>query len=142
MPASWRNWIAFWILGTVNNFAYVVVAASAKSLACSFDQLSLLGAIAWSNVAVGVFVRVVNMAYMLHIPPKVRITGTAFVFVLGLIGVALSKYIGFWFAILSIVLQGGACSFGESVLLAHLKNYDVQCTNGWSSGTGMAGVGA
>ena len=47
----------------------------------------------------------------------------------------------FWVAILSIVALGAACSFAESVFLGFLRKYPVQMTNGWSSGTGMAGVG-
>lgn len=58
----------------------------------------------------------------------------------GLIGTALSKYVGFWFALLSITFIGASSTFGESVLLGYLKAYPTSLTGAWSSGTGMAGV--
>ena len=35
---------------------------------------------------------------------------------------------------------GASSSFGESVILGFLKQYDSRLVGGWSSGTGMAGL--
>jgi len=43
--------------------------------------------------------------------------------------------------LVSVVLIGTSCSFGESVLLGHMRKYSPDIVSGWSSGTGMAGVG-
>jgi len=40
-----------------------------------------------------------------------------------------------------VIVIGTSCSFGESVLLAHMRKYSPDIVSGWSSGTGMAGVG-
>ena len=44
--ASWRNWAAFFTLGTINNFAYVVILCGAANLADSFDDGALTGGLA------------------------------------------------------------------------------------------------
>ena len=148
---TYRNWWAFWILGTVNNLAFVVVMGAASSLACKFNALDDIAAISWANVAVGVFVRLANTIFLLGISETRRIAGASVCFLVGLGGVATSALSDhstsegvhplFWIAILSIVVLGAACSFAESVFLGFLRKYPVTMTNGWSSGTGMAGVG-
>ncbi len=47
----------------------------------------------------------------------------------------------FVFALLMIILVGAASSFGESILLTYQRNFPPEVVGGWSSGTGMAGVG-
>ena len=47
----------------------------------------------------------------------------------------------FIIALVAIVSVGGASSFGESVLLGYLNKFAPKLVSGWSSGTGMAGVG-
>eukprot|EP01113_Clastostelium_recurvatum_P040021 TRINITY_DN6178_c0_g1_i4.p1 TRINITY_DN6178_c0_g1~~TRINITY_DN6178_c0_g1_i4.p1 ORF type:complete len:443 (-),score=104.66 TRINITY_DN6178_c0_g1_i4:40-1341(-) len=136
----WRNWIAFWILGTINNFSYVVVNSAAQSLAQSFDASDLLGLILWANIAFGFFARIINAFFLERIPYTYRVLANAVLMGLGMAGVAISINIGFWFCLLSIVITGIASSFGESVLLGYMKGYPSEIVNGWSSGTGMAGV--
>lgn len=62
-------------------------------------------------------------------------------FVFGLVGLAFSVYVSFVFALFMIVLIGAASSFGESILLTYQRNFPPEVVGGWSSGTGMAGVG-
>lgn len=62
-------------------------------------------------------------------------------FVIGLVGLAFSVYVSFVFALLMIILVGAASSFGESILLTYQRNFPAEVVGGWSSGTGMAGVG-
>lgn len=62
-------------------------------------------------------------------------------FVVGLVGLAFSVYVSFVFALFMIVLVGAASSFGESILLTYQRNFPAEVVGGWSSGTGLAGVG-
>jgi len=57
---TWRDWLAFWILGTVNNLGYVVVLSGAKSLADSFGDGNLIGVLNWADVALGLAVKSAN----------------------------------------------------------------------------------
>ena len=54
-PAEYRvAWLCFFLLGTINNFGYVVVLSAASSLAHAFDDDSLIGLVAWANVSFGI----------------------------------------------------------------------------------------
>ena len=87
---TYRNWWAFWILGTINNLAFVVVMSAASSLACKFNALNEIAAISWANVAVGVFVRLANTIFLLSVSESKRIAGATLCFLVGLGGVAAS----------------------------------------------------
>eukprot|EP00946_MAST-07B_sp_MAST-7B-sp1_P001760 g1760.t1 len=135
-----RNWCSFWTLGAINNFAYVVILCAAANLADSFNDGKLTGFVQWANVAVGVGVRALNM-YCLSTSTFKRFYIVTIAFLLGYVALSVSVYFDFWVAISSIIFIGGACSFGESLILGYMKNYPSMVTGGWSSGTGMAGVG-
>jgi battenin len=138
--ASCRNWLSFWSLGTINNFAYVVILCGAANLADSFNAGKLTGFVQWANVAVGVGVRMLNV-YCLNTSTNARFYAVTISFLLGYAILASSVYFNFWISITAIIAIGGACSFGESLLLGYMKNYPSSVTGGWASGTGMAGVG-
>ena len=48
---------------------------------------------------------------------------------------------GFFLSLLGSLMIGISCSLGESVVLGFLKSFPSKLVSGWSSGTGMAGVG-
>jgi hypothetical protein len=66
---------------------------------------------------------------------------TGVLLLLGCVGVSVCGPVGFWLALISIMLIGAASALGESVVLGFLKLYPAALTGAWSSGTGMAGVG-
>ena len=134
-----RNWVSFWMLGLLNNFAYVVVLCGAAALADSFGEDKLAGVVPWANVAMGMVARMLNMS-LLDKSAFSRILAAAIVFFAAYILLFASVYCSFLVAILAIVLIGGACSLGESVLLGYMKGFPAQVVGGFSSGTGMAGV--
>ena len=139
--ASKRNWFGFWLLGLFNNFSYVVILAGARSLCCSFGRLQFLGAIQWALVGIGIFVRCLNTFCLEGVSVSIRMMVVSVSFVVGYVGIVLSIKTSFWLAVFSIVIMGGACSFGESLLLGFMRKYPAAIVGGWSSGTGMAGVG-
>lgn len=100
----------------------------------------LVGLIPWANVGIGFLFRFVNM-WMVNVPYKWRmLINTAFLLI-GTVGIAFSVYVNFAFALVMIVLVGIASSFGESILLTYQRNFPPEVVGGWSSGTGLAGVG-
>ena len=157
---SRHNWICFWILGTINNFGYVVVLSAAQSIAASYGASAYIGAINWADVGLGLVGKSVNAFFLEHVPTATRVWCATGLMVLGIIGLCFK--VSFVFALLSISLIGLASAFGESVLLGYMKHYPVSATGAWcvsrgaggargmtlaardgrrSSGTGMAGVG-
>jgi hypothetical protein len=53
----YRNWLAFFLLGTINNLPYVVINSSAKVLATSFGQEQMVTLIMFANVSFGMLAR-------------------------------------------------------------------------------------
>jgi len=92
------------------------------------------------NVGIGFILRSINAFCLEKIAFKWRMIANAVLMLLGLLGLAFSKFVGFWFALLSVLLVGGSSNFGESVLLGYMKRFPADTVGGWSSGTGMAGV--
>ena len=137
----WRNWIGFCILGTINNLGYVVIISAAKSLSEYFNEQSLLGLIPWANVALGFAFRALNTFGLEKVPFKWRMLANTIIMGLGTVGLVFSIYVDFVFALCSIVLLGGSSSFGESILLGYSKLFPSETVGGWSTGTGIAGVG-
>jgi len=137
-----RNLITFWFLGVINNFSYVVVNSAAKSLADGFGQSNMIGLILWCNIAFGIVARFGNTFLLEGCRDGWRVMVAGYLMVAGLLGVSLSVWLGSWaLCLVSVVLIGTASSFGESVLLGHMRKYPPEIVSGWSSGTGMAGVG-
>eukprot|EP00026_Physarum_polycephalum_P009750 Phypoly_transcript_09884.p1 GENE.Phypoly_transcript_09884~~Phypoly_transcript_09884.p1 ORF type:complete len:452 (+),score=46.46 Phypoly_transcript_09884:157-1356(+) len=137
----WRNVTTFWFLGVINNLAYVVVNSAAKSLADGFGQSRMIGLILWCNIAFGIVARFGNTFLLEGSRDGWRVVVAGYLMVAGLLGVSLSVWIeAWWLCLVSIVVIGTSSSFGESVLLGHMRKYSPDIVSGWSSGTGMAGV--
>jgi battenin len=135
-------WLWFFILGSFNNFGYVVVLSAASTLAGGFGQKNLIGVVQWANVFFGIAFKLMNSSdrfrSMTH-RSRIAVNVSFLVFGLGI--VALSVYVSFAVAIAGIVFIGIFSSFGESVLIGYLNLFPPTLTGAWSSGTGMAGVG-
>jgi len=86
-------------------------------------------------------VTVLNGFILEPVPHIYRVIGFCVVSLLGLVGLAFSFHISFWFAIASIIFVGSASSFGENCLIGYMKIYPSSIVSGWSSGTGTAGIG-
>ena len=144
----YRNWIGFFILGTINNLAYVIVNSSAQSLTDSFDSQkvsNLFGLIPAANVTAGLFARSLSTALFDRVSTKGRIgaNGLTMFASLGLLGIAAtpgSPLNSYWICLVFIVILGGTSSFGESSLVGYIRRYPPELVDGWSSGTGMAGI--
>ena len=117
----YRNWFAFFILGTINNLAYVVVNSSAQSLTDSFDSQkisNLIGLVPAANVTAGVFARSLNTSLYDKVTTKGRIGANAIVMfcALGLLGIAAtpgSPVNHYSACLVFITILGGTSSFGE-----------------------------
>lgn len=133
-----RNWIGFFLLGSINNLPYVIVTSAAKTIADSFDESNNVGVVFFANVALSVLVKSVNGFLLLKVPYGIRIFVNAVIMLIGLFGVAFA--FNFWFAIVCIVFVGASAAFGENVALGYLRLFPSKYVNAWSSGTGMAGV--
>ncbi len=137
------NFSLWFILGTLNNFGYSIILSAARSIAVHFDAENLIGFIPWANVGIGMLVRPANIL-LERVPFAARFAINAFLLLVGPLSLAVSIWIdlSFYLSIACILVVGASSSFGETVLLTYMKLFDSKSISGWSSGTGMAGVGA
>eukprot|EP00051_Salpingoeca_urceolata_P005872 m.78288 g.78288 ORF g.78288 m.78288 type:complete len:201 (+) comp14578_c0_seq4:219-821(+) len=134
-----RNWIAFFLLGTVNNLTFVIINSAAKTIVRDYHKESLIGLIPWASVALSFVARGANTLLLDRATYAQRIIANAVLMVVGLLGVAFAN--SFWLSLVAILISGASSSFGESCTLGYLRLYPSTLVNAWSSGTGMAGVG-
>ncbi|KAG9393917.1 Batten's disease protein Cln3 [Carpediemonas membranifera] len=136
------NFALFFALGMLNYFLYTTVLSAAKKLADDFNATNQLPLIPWANIAAGFVVRPLNIL-LERVPILLRIFLNATFMLVGPLMIAFAAVIGnFNVALISIVVVGASLSFGESILLAHVRHFTPQSVAGYSSGTGLAGVAA
>ncbi|BFZ04039.1 hypothetical protein BsWGS_07078 [Bradybaena similaris] len=133
-----RNWVGMFLMGAINNLPYVVVNSAASTIAESFGEKNLVGAVFGANVALSVFVKSLNTFLLLKVSYSLRIIVNGCVMLAGLFGIAYA--FNFGFAIACIAVIGSTAAFGENVTLGFLLAFPASMVNAWSSGTGMAGV--
>jgi CLN3 protein len=83
---SRSNWICFWLLGTINNYGYVVVLSAAQSIAASYGASAYIGAINWADVGLGLVAKGVNAFALEKVPTSTRVWVATFLMALGIIG--------------------------------------------------------
>eukprot|EP00792_Barthelona_sp_PAP020_P002734 TRINITY_DN1430_c0_g1_i1.p1 TRINITY_DN1430_c0_g1~~TRINITY_DN1430_c0_g1_i1.p1 ORF type:complete len:472 (+),score=94.80 TRINITY_DN1430_c0_g1_i1:42-1418(+) len=147
-----RNYWALFIFGTLNNLPYSIILSACKNIAKRLGYLNESSALPWANVTLSLFTRSLNAFFLENFTYTSRVIINGLMMPIGCLGMILSlvfaeqttgdKFPFFVGAIFSTVLIGGSSAFGESVLLGFLRQYDPDLVAGWSSGTGMAGVGA
>lgn len=141
-----RNFIAFWILGFVNNFHYCLVLSAADQMATDLNMKKFVALEAWANVFFGLFVRILNAFVFNRWSYKLRMILAGVQTLIGLAVVSAAPYIGdsdgfrFTLLLLGIVAIGNGSSYGESVSLGYIELFPSRLVGGWSSGTGMSGV--
>jgi MFS family permease len=135
-----RDWIALFLMGTINNLPYVVVNSSANILATSFNKTNLVPLVMFSNVAFGLFGGGLSTTLTLVkvVPFWVRFLGNGVLMLGGLFLIAFTP--NFWIALIGIVMCGLSSTFGENTTLGYLHTRDKRLLTAWSSGTGFAGV--
>ena len=143
---SKRNYLAFWIIGLINNFHYCLVLSAASNIAESFHLKSYIALVSWSNVMGGLVVRMLNAFVFDAMPYKRRYIIMGIQTLLGLVLVMVSPYCGsndtakFAIALVGVLNVGNGSSWGESVTLGYIERFPSRFVGAWSSGTGMSGV--
>jgi battenin len=133
-PERGRNIAAFWLLGLLNNMAYVVMIAGATTISSASVGLVFLCA-----VGPGLIVKATGPYWFHAVPYRVRSVAIAALMGISYTTVALSGSRG-W-QLLGVVfasLQGG---LGEATTLSLTAYYrSGTAITAWSSGTGFAGI--
>ena len=133
-----RNWIGFFILGTINNLSYVIVNSSALVLAASYNKSNLVAVIPWANVGFNLLIKGINTFFLIKIPHGFRFGVNGLLMIVGLLGISFAPE--FYSTLVFILIIGLTSGLGESIALEYLHKFESRLINAWSSGTGFAGV--
>lgn len=131
---AYRMFIAFWILGLLNNFLWVTMNAGANSINRAGIALVYL-----ANVVPSLSMKLTGPYWFHWVSYRQRMCWMALlmVFSLGTVAWADSPY---W-KLLGVAFCSLACGMGEASILAMTSFYDAQvCLAAWSSGTGFSGI--
>jgi battenin len=133
---SWRNILAFWIMGLLNNSIYVIMNAGAKYISSGG-----VGLVYTANIA-PVFLVKATLPYWYHLVSyRIRIILVAAVNIACLLLVGLSDDHALAVKLLGVAVGAFASGLGEATFLGLASQYNAkQCITAWASGTGFAGV--
>ncbi|CAE7510418.1 BTN1 [Symbiodinium natans] len=130
--AVWSQ--AFWILGLLNNFLWVVLNAGANEINSAGVALVYL-----VNVLPSLMMKLSGPYWFHYVSYKYRIWIIALLMVLCLLQVAWGQ--GPYQKLLGVAMASLAAGIGEASLLAMSSFYEAKpCLTAWSSGTGFAGI--
>ncbi|KAJ8676049.1 hypothetical protein QAD02_011835, partial [Eretmocerus hayati] len=149
---SWRNLLAFWVLGLCNNYGYVVMLSAAHDILNdgkheeehvntnetirSCNTVST-GAILLADVLPSLAIKLT--APFLPMLVHTRMAGCVILSAAGFLLVSLNNGMK-WLAILGVILTSLSSGLGEVTLLSYSHRYTKNVISTWSSGTGGAGV--
>ncbi|CAE7938595.1 BTN1 [Symbiodinium sp. KB8] len=137
MPGKCRlyaNVIAFWILGLLNNFLWVVLNAGANEINSAGIALVYL-----ANVLPSLTMKLSGPYWFHYVSYKYRMWLIALLMVLCLLQVAWGQ--GPYQKLIGVGMASMAAGIGEASLLAMASFYEAKpCLTAWSSGTGFAGI--
>lgn len=130
---SWKVNAAFWTLGLINNFTFVLFLSAAEDILTGYA-----GVILFLTVVPGLLSKTLFSFYAERIPYLVRIIAVATSSTLCSLAVALSPQIST--KLLAIVVQSAIGALGEISYLALTSRFHESSVGAWSSGTGGAGI--
>jgi len=130
----YRNFIAFWILGLLNNFLYVTMNAGAEDINEAGIALVYL-----ANILPTLLVKLTGPYWFHYVSYRCRINFNSVLMVICLVTVAWGR--STYVKLLGVAICSLGSGIGEASLLAMASFYEAKpCLAAWSSGTGFAGI--
>ncbi|CCK73560.1 amino acid transporter YHC3 NDAI_0G05770 [Naumovozyma dairenensis CBS 421] len=127
-------YIYFWIFGLINNVLYVVILSAAVDIVGPKLPKSL---VLLADIVPSLSIKLTAPFFIEYIPYRTRIISLILVSCLGMFMVSLSNLT---LCIIGIILASTSSGFGEITFLQLTHYYKGAALNGWSSGTGGAGL--
>ncbi|KAI6231355.1 Battenin [Aphelenchoides besseyi] len=154
-----RDFIAFWIFGLSNNYAYVIMLSAAEdimgqqtnantnsdtnSTVCQVEvnhecTIGSLGAVLLADVIPALLIKATFPFFMHRIPISIRHVTVCFLQAASYLIVAFSTSVEM--SLLGVVFAAAGSGLGESCYLSLSSHYSRHTISAWSSGTGGAGI--
>lgn len=128
-----RNAVAFFVLGLVNNFGYVVMLSAAEQILAGYA-----GVILACDIVPTFVVKLAAPAFAGGIPYHIRFL------VCGLFAITSFFLVGFFenvgIRLLGVMVASAGAGLGEATALSATALYSDVSVVAWSSGTGFAGI--
>lgn len=137
-PQRMRDLAAFWIIGLVNNFAYVIMLSAAKDIIEKHEGSGGTGSILLADILPTLAIKLTAPFYMQRIPYLFRALTVIFFALASFIIVAFSHT--FALSLFGVACASISAGFGEITFLALSSHYHKNTVSAWSSGTGGAGA--
>lgn len=137
--------IVFFILGLINNNAYVLINSGAQSLAKSFNKKDLMPTFQMCLIVFSGLMRVFNSKFLLKWKHKLKISIAvtlsivAYLIFFGLMWIK-NNNIGFSISLFATLIFGAVTTIGSMTVVGFMKGLPPKSFSGWGSGTGFAGI--
>ena len=143
--SSWKFFVAFFVVGIINNNGYTLVQAAADDLATQFNQGSFMGVFLFVMILFGGISRFIHGRFFVRVKHTNRILIVTLFTIVSFVLIAVACIEDtipwmFWVAVLASILTGISQSFGEAVFLGFLKGFPSYMIGYTSAGTGFAGI--
>ncbi|KAL9647539.1 hypothetical protein ABK040_006895 [Willaertia magna] len=131
--SNWRDLIAFFICGLLNNYSYVIMLSAAEDLV-----KGLTGVVLLADIIPTLVLKVLAPFFLHLIPFNIRVTVAVALAIGSFLMVAWSEVIAL--RLVGVVLASISSGGGEITFLAMSSYYHKNTVSAWSSGTGGAGI--
>lgn len=133
-PRSTKHaYIAFWFLGLINNFTFVLFLSAAEDILEGYAGATLL-----ATVAPGLLTKVTFSLLVTRIPFYALIFADSISTMVCSIGIAVIS--STWIKLVFLAVQSSIAALGEVSFLALTAKHSSSVVGAWSSGTGAAGI--
>jgi battenin len=132
-PGLWRNSVAFWLCGCLNNIVYVVYLSAAEDLLETKAGIILL-----VSVLPGLLSKIALPFFVHSLSYRLRVALTSLCVCSCCVGVALAQ--STLLRLLFLCISSCVGALGEVTFLSLTAHYSPATVGAWSSGTGAAGV--
>eukprot|EP01091_Cochliopodium_minus_P010382 TRINITY_DN2730_c0_g1_i1.p1 TRINITY_DN2730_c0_g1~~TRINITY_DN2730_c0_g1_i1.p1 ORF type:complete len:415 (+),score=74.71 TRINITY_DN2730_c0_g1_i1:22-1245(+) len=135
---SWRNLIAFFLIGLINNYSHVIIISAAKDILNHGDLYMPTGAILLADTFPNLITKIIAPFFMHKIPYPIRVVAIFASFAGSFQLVAWPKSI--FLKLLGVCINSFATGLGEVTFLSRSSYYHKNTVSAWGSGTGAAGI--
>lgn len=130
---TWRNWMAWWVMGLTNNVGYVVFLTAAEAIIAGGAGIVLA-----ADILPVIIIKPTAPFWAHYMPYSVRYALCGGFSAASFLLAALCEPVEL--KLLGVVCAAISSGWGEVTSLAMLAFYKESAVTAWSSGTGFAGV--
>ncbi|SSD58657.1 related to Protein BTN1 [Saccharomycodes ludwigii] len=139
LPNEKTIFIFFWIFGLLNNVLYVVILSAAIDIVGTNTPKSI---VLLADIIPSLSIKLLSPFFIHKISYNVRVSSLIIISISGMFLISMSSTSPalLWFSLLGIILASFSSGLGEVTFLQLTNYYSSVSLNGWSSGTGGAGL--